>query len=553
MKNRWAWGSIFLLLYSSCIFGFQDGRSLQISTSSRHRQWGIIIGPSQHIGLPELPNANRAVKEFVDFLVKVGGTVRQLENATLYRIRRAFEEVRGLSEPIDVLYVYFAGFAVGDEREGYFLAKDVELERMPSRSLTLRELQSKLEDNPAKHLVLVVEAVHHPMLGRSLGISDRRENRIIEHLKRLASEKLEWVTVMAMLSEVNGEKGGVESVLTRHLVRGLEGEADSDRDGVVRMHELLRHVREGLAPQAERSPWSIGLVARADPALVAVSQPVGRLSHSVEHPHTGAQPNNHRVEKPAEPHPSKEGSCQDSLRDRLKEAERDPSNLNTRRALAQGYKQVGCFEEAIREYQFILSKLDRDQAWVHNELAQVYEQVGRFGEAEREYHRAIELKPESPDLYFNLGQLYYKAKSYAKAIEEFNRALELNPSNPAEIYYCKGLAHYAEGDYAGAIRNYEAALKLDAHRTEIHYAKGLVYHKQRKYEESIRAYDAALKLDPSRAEIYYVKGLAYDEQGNVKEAISQYKKALELDPMGKRIEYERVRKRLAELEAQGVR
>jgi|GEM_PF-6955656 len=515
MRLLGAWWVVLFLSWS-CVFGLQNDRGQPTSTSREAQQWGIVIGISRYIGLPEIPSTSQGAKEFADFLLKTKGTVRLLANATLYDIRRAFEEIRGRKEPIDVLYVYFAGYGVGDEKDGYLLPRDVELGKIPSRSLTLRELQSKLEDNPARHIILVVEAIHHPMLGRALGLSDLRENRIIEHLKKMASEKMRWVTLLAVLSEVNEDRGVGEGVLIRHLVAGLEGEADADKDGVVWVRELLQYIRKRLPLQAEGSPWGVGLIARTDPMLVVVSRPKESSKSSPENPPTETPATKQPVAP--EPPPSKKESCRNRVRDKLEEAERNPFDPNAHRELAQAYKEAGCFEEAITEYQFIVSKLGRDEAWAHNELAQVYQHIGKFEEAERGYRRAIELKPENPDLRYNLGQLYYNAGRYAEAIEEFDRALALKPSNPAEIYYAKGLA----------------------------------YHKQKNYAEAIRQYDEALKLDSDRAEVYYAKGLAYDDQGNVGEAILQYKKALELDPMGRRIESEKLRKRLAELGVKGI-
>ncbi len=61
-------------------------------------------------------------------------------------------------------------------------------------------------------------------------------------------------------------------------------------------------------------------------------------------------------------------------------------------------------------------------------MGDVYYQEGNIDSAIREFKKAIEIRPDFADAYFNLGSIYYYLKGdTAEAVKNFRLAVSFNP------------------------------------------------------------------------------------------------------------------------------
>jgi len=95
----------------------------------------------------------------------------------------------------------------------------------------------------------------------------------------------------------------------------------------------------------------------------------------------------------------------------------------------------------------------------HN-LANDYYKIGEFDKAIEHYDKALELRPDLLETYFNRGLAYTRKSLYDKAMEDLNKVIELNP-NLAEAFYTRGLVHEYKLEYDLAIMDYDKALEVD--------------------------------------------------------------------------------------------
>ena len=121
--------------------------------------------------------------------------------------------------------------------------------------------------------------------------------------------------------------------------------------------------------------------------------------------------------------------------------------------------------------------------------------MGRLPEAAACYCRALELKPDYADTYYNLGNVLKNQGKLDEAIACYRRALELRP------------------DYA-----------------EAHSSLGGVFRDQGRLDEAIACCHRALELKPDYAEAYNNLGSAVYDQGNLDKAVACYRRARELKP-----------------------
>jgi len=100
----------------------------------------------------------------------------------------------------------------------------------------------------------------------------------------------------------------------------------------------------------------------------------------------------------------------------------------------------------------------------HN-LANDYYKIGEFDKAIEHYNKALELRPDLLETYFNRGLAYTRKGMYDKALEDLNKVIELNP-NLAEAFYTRGLVHEYKLEYDLAILDYNKALDTDPKYTK---------------------------------------------------------------------------------------
>jgi type IV pilus biogenesis/stability protein PilW len=108
--------------------------------------------------------------------------------------------------------------------------------------------------------------------------------------------------------------------------------------------------------------------------------------------------------------------------------------------------RAGRGPEALKEFDEAL-EIDGRFAEAHRGRALVLEQAfGRYEDAERAYRRALELRPEFPELRNDLGRLLARTGRYDEAIRELDAALaDLSYREPYVARCNRGLALYRMG------------------------------------------------------------------------------------------------------------
>jgi tetratricopeptide (TPR) repeat protein len=93
--------------------------------------------------------------------------------------------------------------------------------------------------------------------------------------------------------------------------------------------------------------------------------------------------------------------------------------------------------------------------------AETSAQKGDLDGALVDFGKAIELKPDSFDGYFERGMANLNKKALELAINDLNKAVELNPKSAA-AWSGRGDAYERKGDSARAKMDYQTAIALDA-------------------------------------------------------------------------------------------
>jgi len=196
----------------------------------------------------------------------------------------------------------------------------------------------------------------------------------------------------------------------------------------------------------------------------------------------------------------------------------------------QGYQKYmnGDFIGAIASWDRALEiKPDYPDAWYNRGIA--LNNLGRFEQAIASWDRALEIKPDFYHAWYVRGFALDGLGRFEEAIASYDRALEFKPDDH-EAWYNRGIALRNLGRFEEAIASYDQALEIKPDKHEAWHNRGVALGNLGRFEEAIASYDRALEIKPDYHQAWYNRGIALADLGRFEEAIASYDRALEIKP-----------------------
>lgn len=166
---------------------------------------------------------------------------------------------------------------------------------------------------------------------------------------------------------------------------------------------------------------------------------------------------------------------------------------------------------------------------LHHVLSLALDQQQKFAEAAVSYQAAIQLQPNTPDLYFNLGIVYTQLDQLQNAEHAYRKAIQLQPGF-FEAHGNLGTILQRQGNLDGAIECYETGLRIQPQDARGHFNLGTVLRDKGLLDEAVKHYQQAIQLFSNYSDAYNNLGETYRDLGNMPEAIQQYQQALLRNP-----------------------
>jgi superkiller protein 3 len=94
--------------------------------------------------------------------------------------------------------------------------------------------------------------------------------------------------------------------------------------------------------------------------------------------------------------------------------------------------------------------------------------LGRHQEALASCDRAMELQPDSEEVWHSRGIILMRVRRYNEALEHFNRALQIQP-NYGKVWYNRGIVLLQLGQEQAAATSFEQALSLCQNSHKVWY------------------------------------------------------------------------------------
>lgn len=214
--------------------------------------------------------------------------------------------------------------------------------------------------------------------------------------------------------------------------------------------------------------------------------------------------------------------------------------------MAENIDSMGDRAEAIRRLRNI-STANPEQPEAFSVLGDTLRADKQYAEAAKVYTRVIDMvegdEPGDWRYYYVRGIAYERNKEWPKAEADFKRALELRPDQPQVLNYL-GYSWVDQGvNLVEALAMIEKAVAAAPNDGYIIDSLGWAYYRLGRYDEAVETLERAVMLKPNDPEINDHLGDAYWRAGRKLEARFQYNIAMSVDKEG--TVRERVEKKLA--------
>jgi hypothetical protein len=254
------------------------------------QKWAVVIGISNYrdTRIAGLRYASTDAKAFHEWLISSQGggyapsrvrlflnsdaTAQSIRNVMFNWLKQALEE--------DMVTIYFAGHGSPESPDSpnnlFLLPFDANYDDVASTGFPMWDIETALKRFiKAKKVVVIADACHAGGVGQAFDIA-RRANRSIEinpissGLQNL-SKVGDGVAVISASDDKQYSQegiawGGGHGVFTYFLLKGLNGDADYNKDSRVTLGELIPYLSEQVRRET-RNAQSPTVAGKFDPAL----------------------------------------------------------------------------------------------------------------------------------------------------------------------------------------------------------------------------------------------------------------------------------------------
>lgn len=208
--------------------------------------WAVVVGVAKYNHMRTLNYTDDDAYRVAMFLRSPEGgalpenqiSVLIDEDAKKNDILKAMHDVFANADSNDMVMFYFSGHGL----EGSFIPYDFD---GFNNQISHEDVRKIMESSHAKFKVCIADACHSGSLGTFATRSITRSKNLIDQYYD-AFDAVESSTVLLLSSkaeEKSLESSGLrQGIFSHFLIRGLKGEADYDRNNVIRIAELYRYI-----------------------------------------------------------------------------------------------------------------------------------------------------------------------------------------------------------------------------------------------------------------------------------------------------------------------
>ncbi|HEY3841416.1 MAG TPA: caspase family protein, partial [Bryobacteraceae bacterium] len=483
------------------------------------RSYALVVGISQYKNLPpegQLQFPERDAESIYTVLISAEGgqfepgNVHKLigSQATLANLRKELEQwLPSVTKDDDRVLIYFAGHGFVSSGKAYLAPYDIDRLNISGTAYPMETLGSVFGGKiHGKWKVLLTDACHS---GAITPEADRVQ--VSRSLLDLNQSLFSLTASRDRESSYESPKwGGGHGIFTYYVIKGMEGEADTNNDGQVTADELAEYVhtnvrndtKEQQNPTSERGSFDPNMLLAYNPGRAAaakkpdakvgkliiesnmdgvevfvdnVSQgPVGKAkplelpgitpgTHTVQGVHMGYEPYGPR-EVNVYPGRDTTVSIQITIPRRKNRAATD----HVDKGLAfynKGSKDN--YQKAVEEFKQALS-LDPEYSQAALDLARAYNALFDEENSKKYFQLAIKIDPDFSEARASYGAMLLDRNDTEEAVRQLNAATQKDQNN-SMAWYLDSVALTRSGAWAQGVDAGRHAVQLDPNRAECHF------------------------------------------------------------------------------------
>lgn len=229
----------------------------------------VVIGNANYVA-PDTPGVDYAVHDaqvMKEYLVKAFGydpaNIIYVENATLAKMYEVFgtdSDYQGklfkwVKPGQSKVFIYYVGHGAPDQQsgEGYFVPVDANPQYIRTSGYKLSTFYENLSKIPATKKTVVIDACFSGSSARGQlvsGVSGLTARLKSEPKASMATDLLLTSAGMDQVASWYPEKG--HSLFTYYFLKGIQGEADTNKDGRITMGEMKAWLNDQVPYMARR-------------------------------------------------------------------------------------------------------------------------------------------------------------------------------------------------------------------------------------------------------------------------------------------------------------
>ena len=238
----------------------------------------------------------------------------------------------------------------------------------------------------------------------------------------------------------------------------------------------------------------------------------------------------------------KEGKTDDSISLLLTLVEKEPNNIELRKALANAYEADNNFEQATDVYKKILDDASaKDIENVHFEISNIYSNWGTYfflngdnAECFKCFTIALQYCSTNPDIYARLGNINKLIKNFNESISQYKKAIEFDEKN-SEYYYEMAESYKEIDSIYEEKKAYQKCLEYNPNNTKAYFKLALICASQNNFNDAISNLRKAVELDNNFVEAKHKLALYLEHQGDKDGAVKLYEEILKSNPENQEI------------------
>lgn len=230
--------------------------------AKKKNAYAVVIGIGRYREkLPAADYADKDAELVGEYLTKVLGypeenvIVRLNDRATRTDLVKYFEEwLRNNVEPGASVFIYYSGHGTPNTKSGeaFLVPYDGDPTFVDSTAYPLKQLYAALDKLPAKDVTVVLDSCFSGAGGRSVLAKGARPMVLTVDSPAQASGKTVVLAASGGDEISNSFEDKGHGLLTYYFLKGLQGEADANKDGGIDMSELFDYVKPNVQRVARK-------------------------------------------------------------------------------------------------------------------------------------------------------------------------------------------------------------------------------------------------------------------------------------------------------------